>query len=137
MNNDLIVGKIQSIQRCINRAREEYAANPEQFDTNFTRQDAAMLNVLRACEQTIDLANHLLKNYKMGIPTTSAESFELLQKGQIISPALAGRLKNIVHFRNTLVHHYQQLDMAIVKRVLATGLDDLNHFTADVLRFVR
>ena len=53
---DVALNKIQSIQRCVQRAREEYAADPDSFDTNFTRQDAAVLNVLRACEQSIDLA---------------------------------------------------------------------------------
>ncbi|MDD2903897.1 MAG: hypothetical protein PHU44_15835 [Syntrophales bacterium] len=48
--NDIIINKIQSIQRCIQRAREEYASDPDGFDTNYTRQDAAIFNVLRACE---------------------------------------------------------------------------------------
>ena len=51
--NDVIIAKFDSIQRCIQRAREEYAADPDGFDTNFTRQDAATLNVLRACEQHV------------------------------------------------------------------------------------
>ena len=76
--NDIVVNKIQSIQRCIARARAEYGADPAGFAENFTRQDAAVLNVLRACEQSIDLANHLIKTYKMGIPTASADSFTLL-----------------------------------------------------------
>lgn len=54
--NDLVINKIQSIQRCIQRAREEYGSDPEGFDTNYTKQDAAILNVVQACEQAIDLA---------------------------------------------------------------------------------
>lgn len=76
--NDVVVNKIQSIQRCVRRAREELAAGSKEFDTNFTRQDAAVLNVLRACEQSIDLANHVIKTHKLGIPTSSGESFDLL-----------------------------------------------------------
>ena len=62
--NDIVINKIQSIQRCIVRAREEYAADPDGFATNFTRQDAAVLNILRASEQAIDLANHLIKTHR-------------------------------------------------------------------------
>jgi hypothetical protein len=29
---DIVINKIQSIQRCIERAREEYMKNPEGFD---------------------------------------------------------------------------------------------------------
>ena len=87
--NDVIINKIQSIQRCIQRAREEYASDPEGFDTNYTKQDAAILNVLRACEQTIDLANYLIRRHKLGIPTASTESFDLLRQKFIIDAPLA------------------------------------------------
>ena len=48
--NDIVTNKIQSIQRCVLRAREEYGADRDGFAINYTRQDAAILNVLRACE---------------------------------------------------------------------------------------
>lgn len=134
--NDITTNKIQSIQRCVARAREEYAADPTGFATNYTRQDAAILNVLRACEQAIDLANHLIKNYKMGIPTATAESFELLQRQKIIDADLYQKLSNMVHFRNMVVHQYQRLDMIIVQSVIVTGLDDLIDFTDRVRQFV-
>ena len=78
--SDIVINKVQSIQRCVERAREEYHADPAGFATNFTRQDAAVLNVLRACEQAIDPASHIIRTRKMGIPASSAQSFELLQQ---------------------------------------------------------
>jgi hypothetical protein len=59
--NDIAINKIQSIQRCVRRAREEYQADRDGFATNYTRQDAALLNVLWACETAIDLANHVIR----------------------------------------------------------------------------
>ena len=53
---DIVINKIQNIQRCVRRAREEYQADRDGFAANYTRQDAALLNVLRACETAIDLA---------------------------------------------------------------------------------
>ena len=135
--NDMVTDKIQSIQLCIARAREEYNADPKHFETNFTRQDAAILNVIRAYEQTIDLANHLIKSHKMGIPTSSAESFEILQKQGVIEPELAEKLKKMVYFRNLAIHRYQQMDLEIVKAVIVSGLDDLIAFGDRVLKFTR
>lgn len=109
--NDIVVNKIQNIQRCIQKAREEYQNDPESFDTNYTRQDAAILNVLRACEQTIDLANHIIKTYKMGVPATSAESFQLLREKSVISIDLAEKLRKMINFRNTIIHEYQCTDL--------------------------
>ena len=81
--NDIVINKIQSIQQCVFRAREEYQSKPEGFAMDFTIQDAALLNILRACEQAIDLVNHILKSIQMGIPTSSAESFDLLQERSV------------------------------------------------------
>jgi uncharacterized protein YutE (UPF0331/DUF86 family) len=135
--NDIIVNKIQSIQRCVQRAREEYHKNPAGFDIDFTTQDAAVLNILRACELAIDLANHTIKLHKLGIPTSSTESFELLHRKHIIDSALAEKLKNMVHFRNTIIHEYDKMDIAIVKSVIQNGLNDLVLFTDKIMGFVK
>jgi uncharacterized protein YutE (UPF0331/DUF86 family) len=126
--NDLVINKIQSIQRCIQRAREEYGSDPEGFDTNYTKQDAAILNVLRACEQAIDLANYVIKKHKFGIPTSSTESFDLLRQKFIIDPSLSEKLKKMVHFRNTVIHQYRQTDLSIVKAIIVSDLNDLIRF---------
>lgn len=34
--NDVVINKIQIIQRCIRRAREEYQADAEAFSSNYT-----------------------------------------------------------------------------------------------------
>ena len=120
--SDIVINKVQSIQRCVERAREEYYADPAGFATNFTRQDAAVLNVLRACEQSIDLANHVIKTRKMGIPASSAQTFELLQQKSVIDPDLAENLIKMIHFRNTVIHQYQRMDMQIVQKVITAGL---------------
>lgn len=106
------------------------------FDTNYTRQDAAILNILRACEQAIDLANHVIKTHNMGIPTASAESFDLLQQKSVIDGTLSERLKRMTHFRNTVIQQYQRLDLDIVKSVITSGLDDLIQFGDRIVGFI-
>ncbi|MDD5451289.1 MAG: DUF86 domain-containing protein [Desulfovibrionales bacterium] len=133
--NDIVINKIQSIQRCIERAREEYMKNPEGFDEDYSRQDAAVLNILRACEQALDLANHIIKAHKMGIPTSSAESFDLLRKKSVIDSALTEKLKKMVHFRNVVIHQYQRMDIEIVKSVIKSDLDNLVAFTERIMGF--
>ena len=135
--NDIVINKIQSIQFCVERAREEYQKNPDGFETDYTRQDAAILNVIRACEQAIDLANHVIKKHKMGIPASSAESFELLQKKNVIDQRLTKKLKNMVHFRNTVIHDYQRTNLDIVKSVIDSGLNDLVLFGDCVMMFLK
>ncbi|HDQ13232.1 MAG TPA: DUF86 domain-containing protein [Sediminispirochaeta sp.] len=127
--NDLILNKIVSIQRCVKRARDEYAEAGADFLTDYTRQDAAILNLMRACEQAIDLANHLVKGKKLGVPTDSAESFELLAREGIVPPELASHLKKMIGFRNTVIHEYQTVNMEIVRTIITEDTADLIRFT--------
>ena len=135
--NDIVINKIQSIQRCVRRAREEYQADRDGFATNYTRQDAALLNVLRACETTIDLANHVIRADRLGIPVSSADSFKLLRTEQIIDTRLAERLEKMVGFRNTIIHQYTETDLRIVKAVIVSELDELLAFADRIREHVR
>ncbi len=127
--NDILINKIQSIQRSIRRAREEYSAGPNTFVTNYTRQDAAILNILRACDSTIDLANHLVRIHKLGIPVSSADSFRLLSAEGLITPLLATQMKKLIGFWNFAVHQYTKIDLEVVASVITKDLDRLLEFT--------
>jgi len=80
MGDDVLLNKAATIERCIARAREEYNAYPDGFATNFTRQDAAVLNIQRACEAALDMGNHLIRPDKLGITQSSRDVFTLLKR---------------------------------------------------------
>lgn len=126
--NEPVARKIASLQRCVSRAREELKAAGPAFRTDFTRQDAAILNVLRACESAIDLANMIIRARKLGIPAESAESFDLVARERVLPVTLADRLRKMVGFRNIVVHEYRKLDLDEVERIIERGLDDLLEF---------
>lgn len=134
--NDVVTNKIQSIQRCVQRARDEYEADRAGFAANYSHQDAALLNVLRGCETAIDLANFVIRMYKLGIPSSSRDSFRLLYTQRIIDDRLLDRLIKMVAFRNTLVHQYTKMDIRIVQAVIVSGLDDLLEFAKIVQQYV-
>jgi len=134
--NDVVINKVQSLQRCVSRARETYRDADESFETDYLHQDAAILNIIRACEQAIDLANYTIRVHKLGIPTSSAESFELLAQAQIIDRELLKRMKGIVGFRNLAVHQYTELDINIVEAIITSELDDLLAFGRVILAFL-
>ncbi len=135
--NDTVINKVQSIERCIGRAREEYRLAAGDFQADVSRQDAAILNVTRACEQAIDLANHTIKAAKLGIPMESAESFSLLARAGVISSDLEEKLIGMVGFRNVAVHEYQKLDIGIVENIILDGLDELLKLTHCIVEFER
>lgn len=130
--DDVVINKVTSIRHRIARAREEYGSNKADFLANFTKQDAAMLNINRACEQAIDLANHIVKLRGLGVPNEARDSFTLLAKAQIIEENLEEKLHKMIDFRNLLIHEYEDLNIDIVAKVIEKNLDDLLLF-ADVV----
>ncbi|MBF0551871.1 MAG: DUF86 domain-containing protein [Deltaproteobacteria bacterium] len=126
MINDVILNKKESIERCVRQIRLYYAAPSDlPFEEDHLRQDAIAANLQRASEQCIDLANHIVRIKKLGIPKENREGFRLLAGAGIITKELANRLESMVGFRNILVHEYQTLDIGIFKDVIQNRLDDL------------
>ncbi|MCM2312452.1 MAG: DUF86 domain-containing protein [Steroidobacteraceae bacterium] len=130
------LAKIASIQRSVRRAREEFAEAAGAFATDLTHQDAAVMNVLRACEMSIDLAQSVVRERKLGAATSNRDVFRLLAAATVIPTDLAERLQRMVGFRNVAVHRYRDLDVAIIASVITRDLDDLLTFTERVARIV-
>jgi uncharacterized protein YutE (UPF0331/DUF86 family) len=132
--NAVHLGKVASIQRSIRRAREEFIASGSEFATDLTRQDAAVLNVLRACETSIDLAQSLVRERSLGVPTSNRDVFRLLAEAGLLPGDLSLRLQQTVGFRNVAVHRYRELDLAILAAVITRDLGDLLDFSERVAK---
>lgn len=130
--NDVILNKTATIERCVKRIHEVYEGNPDTL-TDYTKQDSIILNILRACEASIDLAMHIVSEQKLGIPKASRETFKLLQDADLIDETLAKTLMNMVGFRNIAVHDYQALQLEILQAILEKHINDFTRFTKVVL----
>lgn len=133
MADDVLLNKAASIERCVARAREEYAANPAGFATDFTRQDAAILNIQRACEAALDMGQHLIRREKLGVPQSARDVFILLAQGGWIDAQLADALKRMVGFRNIAVHDYQTLQLPITVSIIVTHLAEFLRYSQALL----
>lgn len=132
--NEIILNKKISIERCIQQINTYYALdNGLPFATDYLRQDAILLNLQRACELTIDIANYLIKSRKLGLPQDSRDSFALLQQAGLITIEQMNGLQAMVGFRNTLVHQYQKLNLRIMVNVIENHLRELLDFAKAAL----
>jgi uncharacterized protein YutE (UPF0331/DUF86 family) len=134
MPDDVVLNKAAIIERCIARVREEHAGDLRNLTDNLTRQDSIILNLQRACEAAIDLAMHLVREGRLGIPQESRDAFDLLSQAGLIEGGLADRLKRMVGFRNVAVHDYRKLNLQIVQNIVTGHLDDFLELTRTVLR---
>jgi len=127
--NEVILNKKVSIERCVKQVREYHAADRGlPFEADYFKQDAIGMNLQRASELVIDIANHLIKIKKLGLPQESKDSFTLLKRAGIIDSQMMKNLQGMVGFRNILVHEYKDLDLNIMVRVIENHLKDLLDF---------
>ena len=84
----------------------------------------------------IDLANLLVAARDLGVPATSRESFEMLEKNHIISAELTEKMVSMVGLRNLMVHQYFRIDIKRICKVIEQDLDDLLEFSRLILRHI-
>ena len=133
LGNDVLLNKAAIIERCLGRIQAEYLGHQEELESNYTRQDSIILNLQRACEASIDLAMHLVRVHKLGIPQDSREAFDLLGDAGIIPERLRDRLKAMVGFRNVAVHDCRRLNLEVVRSILENRLADFREFSETVI----
>ncbi|GAA0320509.1 hypothetical protein GCM10008931_09970 [Oceanobacillus oncorhynchi subsp. oncorhynchi] len=93
MANDVIFNKIAIMERCLIRVKEVYNDNTENLK-DFTKQDAIILNIQRACEAALQLAMHIVSEERLGLPQLSEDAFDRLLEEDIISQRTVIRLEN-------------------------------------------
>ena len=134
MVDDVLLNKAATIERCVGRARDEYFRDPDTFATDLTRQDAAILNIQRACEAALDMGQHLVRRDRLGVPQSARDVFALLARAGAIETGLAEEPQRMVGFRNIAVHDYQKLQLPITVAIIETHLDGFLRYSSALLQ---
>jgi len=134
MPDDVILNKSATVEKCAARVREEYFKDEASFGLDRTRQDAVILNIQRACEASIDMAQHVVRKLRLGVPQSASDVFVILAGEKLIEGELAQKLVRMVGFRNIAVHDYQRIHLPIVKAIIREHLKDFTDFASAMLK---
>lgn len=127
---DLVAKKLALIETCVADLRR--LARPAELASDVREQRFAEHTLQIAIQAALDVASHVVSDLRLGEPRTSRELFDLLERAGWMPPSLAGTLRNMVGFRNILVHGYDDVDLAVVRDIVEHRLDDLLQFVAVV-----
>jgi uncharacterized protein YutE (UPF0331/DUF86 family) len=130
--DDVLVSKAATIERCCNRAREEYEKDPATFATDLTRQDAATMNVIRAWEAAVEMGDYVIGQSQLGTPADEREVITLLAHHGLVGAALAEDLKRTGEFCRA-EWDYQAAPLPALVTILKRGLDDLRAYAGALL----
>ena len=132
--NDVVINKVVTIERCVARIREVHGSLSGSLLDAMLEQESIFLNLERACQAAIDLAMHTVHMKRFGVPQSSRDAFDLLEKNHVISPDLSRCLKNMVGFRNIAIHEYQTLKLEIIESIVQENLQQLLDFGQAIRR---
>ena len=135
LENDAILSKISIIKRCLETIHKATGLQPESLDGIFI-QDVFILNVQRAVQACIDIANILIAQHGWKLPANYKESFSILRENAILSPEIAGIMMKMCGFRNIAVHDYQEITPPIMKTILTHHIKDFEDFDAAIFEHI-
>ena len=136
MENDVLLSKIDSLQRCIKRIEEKRPKEPKILKKDVDLQDIISINLERSIQISVDIALHIIADSDFESPSTMGESFIVLSEMKIISKEVAERLKKGVGFRNISVHAYEKIDWDIVFSIIHNHLSDFREFAKSIMKIV-
>jgi uncharacterized protein YutE (UPF0331/DUF86 family) len=132
MDDEVLVSKAGTIERCCQRAREEYEKDPATFMDDVTRQDAATLNVIRAWEAAVEMGDYVLVGAGLALARDEREVITLLARHGWLDATLAEDLKRTGEFCRAEWDH-QSAPLPALVTIIKRGLDDFGDFSRALL----
>jgi uncharacterized protein YutE (UPF0331/DUF86 family) len=122
-------GYVQKLNRLASLKRKE-------FLSDFTKIESAKHLFQVSVECCIDVSNHIIASERFRSPKTYADAFEILGEQGIIANESLPTLRQMVQFRNRLVHLYWEVDAEVIYDILQRNLEDFEIFTKQILKYL-
>ena len=127
LEHDVILSKISIIKNCLNAIKKATQLNSDKLDDVMV-QDVFVLNLQRAIQAAIDMANVVISQRGLKLPASYRQCFMILRDDQVIDADLCEKMVKMTGFRNIAVHDYQQISVVILKEILKQHLVDLEKY---------
>jgi uncharacterized protein YutE (UPF0331/DUF86 family) len=137
LEKDALLAKISIIKNCLQTINKITGLDPARLD-DFIIQDVFVLNLQRAVQAAIDIANIIIAFKGWRLPVSYKDAFKELSDQKVISKTMFEQMSRMIGFRNIAVHEYQELKKEILASILTNNLEDLERFYTVVFkRFVQ
>ena len=137
MDEDLILGKLENLSRCLARIEEKTPATAEELKADFDRQDIISVNLELAVQACVDVGMHVISQRNLLLPDSMAGTFLSLATLSVIDKQTAVAMGKAVGFRNTAVHAYRVINWDIVFSICTKHLDDFRAFARQIMAVMK
>ena len=135
--DNLLVGrKLGQIDTYLKQIGEFCRISPVQYKNNWKTQRIVERTLHLLIEVCIDIANHIISDQGMRMPTGYADTFKVLTESKVIGKNLCRTLENLAKFRNIVVHQYETIDPVIVVSILNRNLRDFEKYKKAIIKYL-
>jgi uncharacterized protein YutE (UPF0331/DUF86 family) len=114
------------------------AALPEEaFLQEFTNVESAKRLLQVSIECCLDIAHHIVADEGYRTPTDNYDTFVVLSENGVLPNAFMPTLRQMVSFRNRVVHLYWDVDDATVYHIMQGDLGDFETYIDYILNFTQ
>lgn len=132
----LIGRKLAQIDTYLKQIREYSKISLVQYKKEWKLQRVVERTLQILIEVCLDIANHIISDKGMRLPTGYADTFKVLAENKVINKNLFKTLEMMAKFRNVVVHQYETIDPTIVVSILHRNLGDLERYKKVVIQYL-
>lgn len=116
--DEVVLSIAARLERYVARVQEEYNKDPTTFANDITRQEAAIMNIVRAVAAALDIGEHLIRKHKLGVPKSQFDVINQIAMAGFMTVEVAENLKKMIVFRNDALHEPQDLNPAELQHLI-------------------
>jgi len=131
-----IEGILENLRGYVEKLKHLASFSREEILSDFTKLESAKHLFQVSVESCIDVSNHIIASERFRAPKSYVETFEILVEKGVIEKDFLPTLRQMVQFRNRLVHLYWEVDAEVIYDILQKNLGDFEIFTSQILRYL-
>lgn len=133
VDKNMVLRKLSAIDEYLQQIREFSGVSVDEYKSNWKSQRIVERTLQMLIETCADIANHIISDRNMRIPTSYSDTFKVLLENNVIDENLFSVMEKMAKFRNIVVHQYEEVDAEIVIIILRKHLDDFVRFRDAIL----
>ena len=133
VDKNMVLRKLSRIDEYLKQIREFSGVSIDEYKSDWKSQRIVERTLQMLIETCADIANHIISDRNMRIPTGYSDTFRVLLENNVIDENLFAVMEKMAKFRNIVVHQYEEVDAEIVIIILRKHLGDFVRFRDAIL----
>jgi uncharacterized protein YutE (UPF0331/DUF86 family) len=136
VDKGVVLRKLSELEMYLQQIREFSGISLQVYKADWRTQRIVERTLQMMIETCADIANHIVSDRGMRVPTGYADTFCVLMENAVINADLFGIMGKMAKFRNVVVHQYEGVDAEIVIAILTKHLNDFERYREAILVYL-